>query len=63
MTILGDTWDVITYKLYGQIAPIKELMEANSKYLDTFIFSEGVILSVPEVNLSQNPNGLPPWRN
>jgi hypothetical protein len=37
-------------------------MEANPQYLDTGIFSAGVVLTLPEINDDNKVQNLPPWR-
>lgn len=61
-TLLGDMWDSIAKKIYGNEKYIRELMEANKSYLSTLVFSSGIILNVPEVTIEEETNNLPPWR-
>lgn len=63
-TVLGDTFDSIAKKQYGSEKYTKELMEANTQYLTTVIFSDGVILKIPEINeeVNEQSSNLPPWR-
>ena len=37
----GDTWDLISYKLYQDEYYMRELMEENPEYMDTVIFEGG----------------------
>ena len=37
VTILGDTWDSIAYKLYGDSKRYDELLELNQENRDTLI--------------------------
>lgn len=60
-TVQGDTWDIIAKKVYGNEKHADYLMANNFKELDTFIFSEGTILSTPELPEEKDGN-LPPWR-
>lgn len=60
-TIQGDTWDGISYKLYGDSSRMSELMERNTAHIRTTIFSAGVVLQVPEAE-PQISNNLPPWK-
>ena len=48
-TILGDTWDIIAKKVYGNELYADKLMQANRKYLNEFIFSAGITLECPEI--------------
>lgn len=60
-TIQGDTWDLISYRVYGDESHMSTLIEANEKYLDIAVFPQGTILTCPDIE----PTGvtfLPPWR-
>lgn len=59
-TIQGQTWDQIAKEVYGSEQQAGTLMEANPKQLDTFIFSAGEKLSVPEIEAAAV--NMPPWR-
>jgi phage tail protein X len=62
-TVLGDTWDMIAFKLYGKEKYAKNLVESNLKYVETVIFSAGAILIVPEINNTESDiSSLPPWK-
>lgn len=61
-TILGDTFDLIASKMYGDSKAIKKIIDANSQYSGTFVFSAGIVLNIPlneEVSTSDN---IAPWR-
>jgi phage tail protein X len=61
ITKSGDTWDVIAKQVYGSEYHADILMAANPKLLDTFFFSEGTVLAVPD--LEEKRDGLlPPWK-
>ena len=57
----GDVWDMIAYKELGSCNYVEALMNANRQYLDTTIFSAGVVLVLPEIS-KETPSVLPPWR-
>ncbi len=59
-TKAGDVWDSIAREIYGDEAFLSFLMANNQKYLEYFVFPEGVCLSVPE--LPEETNTLPDWR-
>lgn len=61
-TIQGDTWDLISYKVYGNEMYADRLMAANTKILDIFVFSAGTSIEVPEVE-ADTYDDLPPWRS
>ena len=60
-TIQGDVWDLIAYKLYGDEKYMKNLIEANWKYIDTVVFSSGTVLNVPDIP-EEEIDGVPFWR-
>lgn len=60
-SIQGDTWDWISFKLYGDEKQMVELMKANPDHIHTVIFSAGVSLTVPEVT-PKSASTLPPWK-
>jgi phage tail protein X len=60
-TIQGDTWDHISYKVYGKDKYSKDLMRANPKYLNVVFFSGGTLLICPDISEEETAT-LPPWR-
>ena len=63
-TISGDMWDLIAFRLYRNLGAEKlmdALLEANGEYINTVVFSAGVVLNVPEIN-SPIALNLPPWK-
>jgi hypothetical protein len=52
---------MIAYKELGSCNYVEALMNANRQYLDTTIFSAGVVLVLPEIS-KETPSVLPPWR-
>lgn len=58
----GDTWDGIAYREMGSCRHTELLMNANRKHLDTFIFSAGTVLTIPDAEKSEIVAALPPWR-
>ena len=46
-TILGDTFDMIASKVYGDSKAIQKIIDANSQYSCTFIFSARITLNIP----------------
>lgn len=61
-TVLGDTWDMIAFKIYGKEKYAKYLVESNLKYVETVIFSAGIVLIVPEISDESDIYSLPPWK-
>ena len=60
-TIQGDTWDIVSLKMYGTEKQMHTLIEANPAHRDTVFFSANTILAVPDVAIT-TPSKLPPWR-
>ncbi len=59
----GDKWDSIAYTQLGSDDYAYELMRANGKHLDTYIFEAGVVLTLPEIaEEAETSATLPPWK-
>ena len=58
----GDTWDLIAYEQMGSCSYVAKLIDANRAYVNTAIFSAGVVLTVPEIPAGETISALPPWR-
>lgn len=57
----GDMWDSIAYEQLGSTSHTGLLISTNMEYKDIYIFSSGVVLTLPEI--PQNFNSLlPPWK-
>lgn len=62
-TVSGETWDVISKKVYGNELFMHHLMAANCEHIDVFVFKAGVKLIVPDVDTTEvSYNTLPPWK-
>ncbi|MGG4096208.1 tail protein X [Paenibacillus lautus] len=60
-TIQGDTWDSISFKVYGEEEHVTYLMRANPEYIRTTVFSGGITLMIPPYPVGQS-SSLPPWK-
>ncbi len=60
-TIQGDCWDVIALRVYGAESASGYLMQNNLPFLDTFIFSAGEVLNVPDLP-AKTDSAMPSWR-
>lgn len=60
LTVLGDTWDLISYKVYGTEYNLIDLMKANPEHLRTVVFSAGVRIICPDIE--DDVSNLPPWK-
>jgi phage tail protein X len=58
----GDMWDSISHKLYGDVKFTDVLINANPEFRYVYIFSEGIVLSVPDVEERITADDLPPWK-
>lgn len=60
-TIQGDMWDAIAHKQMGSSEYVGQLITANIKYCDIFVFPAGITLTIPDVDTSV-PLTAPPWK-
>ena len=65
VTVLGDTWDIIAKRVYGDEFKADRLMDANRDLLNHFVFSAGIEVNCPELETetASKPEGYPEWRN
>lgn len=61
-TIQGDTWDLISFKLFGSEKYMKNLIEANWPLLETLVFSSGTVITVPPDLPEESDEDAPFWR-
>lgn len=61
ITEQGDTWDLISYKVYGDSKYMNHLMQNNFDLLNTFIFSAGTEVYVPQLTEKESED-IPEWR-
>ena len=58
----NDTWDEIAFRhCIDKERGMSRLIEANSRYANTVIFSAGIILTIPE-DVYETVTDVPPWR-
>lgn len=60
-TILGDTWDSIAYKTYGDSKWHSDIKSKNPKYTDIILFEAGVKIIIPEIERKENNENTAPW--
>ena len=60
-TIQGDTWYLISFKLFGSEKYMKNLIEANWPLLETLVFSSGTVITVPDLP-EESDEDAPFWR-
>ncbi len=61
ITIQGDMWDGIAFRVLGSEYYMSELIDANPEHRETVIFSANVVLTIPEIVIPVSQN-LPPWK-
>ncbi|OWA36776.1 phage tail protein [Saccharibacillus sp. O16] len=60
-TVQGDTWDLISYKVYETEDHMPLLMDANTEHARTVVFPANVVLQVP-AKPAESFADLPPWK-
>ncbi|MDR7318919.1 phage tail protein X [Brevibacillus nitrificans] len=60
-TVQGDTWDGISFKLFGTDKHMPKLIQANLLHSSTVIFSADVSLTIPNIPVAASIT-LPPWK-
>ena len=64
-TVNGDTWDLISYKVYGVEQYFHKLMRANLNLLSIAVFDSNIPIIVPDISSEDeivDKSKLPPWR-
>ena len=62
-TVQGDMWDSIAHKLAGTSDVVAQLIEAKLDKSDSYIFSAGIELTVPDFNnYAADEEFYPPWK-
>jgi phage tail protein X len=62
-TVSGDTWDIISLKMYGSELFTTELVRANFSKCSTVVFAAGVVVNVPAIDTGvRDRTNQPPWR-
>ena len=60
ITQKNDTWDLISYKVYGDEFLMNHIRKANKDFLKIVSFPSGLILKIPEIEKTLKEE-LPPW--
>lgn len=55
----GDTWDLISYVVYGKDIYTDKLIDANWQYAGLLFFDGGEALFIPDINTEENDYS--PW--
>lgn len=60
ITQKGDTWDLISFKVYGSTDYVEQLKSANYEFLKLVSFPEEVALVIPQIEI-ENKGSAPEW--
>lgn len=60
-TVQGDTWDIISLKVYGSEKHIGKIMLANPELANIIYFSANVEVICPDIEIQASRN-IPPWK-
>lgn len=60
----GDTWDLISYRVYGTEGYFHDLIRANPNLIDIAVFGANVPVMIPDfIDETEEENEkLPPWK-
>ena len=61
ITRSGESWDMISYRVYGEERRMHELIAANPQFCEVSLFPHGVALQGPDISASAGES-LPPWK-
>lgn len=61
-TSKGDTFDILAFVFYDDPLLASVIIQANPDYADVLIFDDNVELYIPEIDTTEIPETLPPWR-
>lgn len=61
VTSQGETWDMISFKLYDDEHYIDLLIKTNMKYREIVIFPANIELNIPSIAIKPIET-LPPWK-
>lgn len=61
----GERWDLIAFKMYGNVSSMPEIIEANPQVPLDPVLPDGTKLIIPILEVSENTilsSDLPPWK-
>lgn len=61
-TVSGDTWDLVSYRVYGSEFYMHLLIGANPSHRFTARFDSGTVLTIPALPAASVTENVPPWR-
>lgn len=60
--IQGETFDSLSYRLYGEERMSHYIRQYNTQYSDVVIFTGGEKLTIPVLSETESKESLAPWR-
>ncbi|WP_243128383.1 tail protein X [Clostridium chromiireducens] len=60
-TVQGDTFDMLSYRAYGDEFKAHYIIQANPNYANVLVFSQGIELTIPIIS-KEAASTLPPWK-
>ncbi|MBR4371360.1 MAG: tail protein X [Victivallales bacterium] len=61
VTRMGETWDEISYRCFGDEHHVSAIIEINLENRDIVRFPQGVSIELPVLTSASNQS-LPPWK-
>ena len=61
ITRMGETWDEISYRCFGDEHHVADIIEVNLENRDIVRFPQGVSIELPVLMQASNQS-LPPWK-
>lgn len=62
-TIQGDTWDLISFKIFNDTKYASEIIDSSPAHILTSIFEGGIKLIIPNIDTEEEADNLPAWRS
>ena len=61
---MGETWDMISKRVYGDEHFVDVLVSANIQHRKTAIFQHGTVLNCPDIDTTaaEYDLNIPPWK-
>jgi len=61
-TIRGETWDILAKRYYGSEKLMHVIIQANPNYSHYEVLPSGIDLVIPDIEVHENFEELPPWK-
>ena len=63
VTVQGDTFDIIAYKVWQNEKLMHTLIEANPDHRTIVVFGAGETLTLPAIETPVDKGPVPPWQS